>query len=381
MSAISDTPERAQLRQEVHRCLERSTGLRAFIAEHPSGRWYDPDLLRTLTRQLDVAALVVPDSAGGAGGAMADLVAVFEELGAELAPVPLFATVGLAVGALLALERDETAADLLREIAQGHLIATATDIGPGFASDTPLTASRTRSGDWLVSGRRSVVVEGAGSDVILVAAHGADPGDGLTLFAIPTDSAAVRRQAVRSLDLLRGFAAADFVDAPASMLGAPGAWSAARDSAWDLACVILAAEQVGGAQRCLDRALDYAKQRVQFGHHIGSFQAVQHRLVDMLLAVETARSTLLFAADAADGWLTDREPSAASSLTAASSMAKFTCSDAYLTVAGEALHIHGGIGFTWEHDSHLYYRRAKTSALMLGTPALHRDRLAIASGL
>jgi alkylation response protein AidB-like acyl-CoA dehydrogenase len=381
VSAIAETPERAQLRQAVRRCLERSAGPRAFLAEHPSGRWFDPDLLRTLTGQLDVAALVVPDSAGGAGGAMADLVAVFEELGAGLAPVPLFATIGLAVGALLALERDETADDLLLEIAQGHLIATTADIGPGFASDTPLTASRTEAGDWQVSGRRSVVVEGAGADVILVAAHGADPGDGLTLFAIPTDSAAVRRHAVSSLDLLRGFAAVDFVDAPASMLGAPGAWSAARESAWDLACVVLAAEQVGGAQRCLDRAVDYAKQRVQFGHHIGSFQAVQHRLVDLLLEVETARSTLLFAADAADGWLAHREPDAASSLTGAASMAKFTCSDAYLTVAGGALHIHGGIGFTWEHDSHLYFRRAKASASMLGTPALHRDRFAISSGL
>jgi alkylation response protein AidB-like acyl-CoA dehydrogenase len=130
----------------------------------------------------------------------------------------------------------------------------------------------------------------------------------------------------------------------------------------------------------LDTAVTYVKQRVQFDRPIGSFQVVQHRLVDLLLEVETARSTLLFAADAADTWLHRRDAEARESLSAAASMAKFTCSDAYVTVAEEALHLLGGIGFTWEHDAHLYFRRAKTSAALLGTPDAHRDRLAVTSG-
>jgi alkylation response protein AidB-like acyl-CoA dehydrogenase len=171
-----------------------------------------------------------------------------------------------------------------------------------------------------------------------------------------------------ALDLTRPLASITCTAAPARLVGADGGAAAALRVGRDLAMVCLAAEEVGGAQRCLDMAVDYAKTRVQFGRPIGSFQAIKHKCADMLVTVEAARSAAHYAA-----WAASEEPP---ELPLAVSVASAYCADAFFSVAAENIQIHGGIGFTWEHDAHLFFRRAKSSQLLFGSPDSYRDRLA-----
>jgi alkylation response protein AidB-like acyl-CoA dehydrogenase len=321
---------------------------------------------------------------------MGDLVAAFEELGAALAPVPLFATVALATPVLLAAGPGTETARLLRLVAAGATLLSVADIGPTRVRDHGVAAARTAQGGWMVTGRSGLVVEADTADLLIVPAI---TGDGLTLFVVDATASEVQRRRLTSFDLTRGLAEVSFNAAQAQLIGIPGQAPDVLEVAWDLSCVVLAAEQVGGAQHCLDTAVAYAKERVQFGRPIGSFQSIKHRLVDLLLEVELARSALVNAVEAAEGYLSiagpgagasasaDTGPDARRALTVAASVAKSLCSDAYMKVADESLHVHGGIGFTWEHEAHLYFRRAKSSQQLLGTPDVHRDRLSRAAGL
>jgi alkylation response protein AidB-like acyl-CoA dehydrogenase len=191
----------------------------------------------------------------------------------------------------------------------------------------------------------------------------------------------LQRYPCQTLDLTRPLAAMTLDKAEAALVGAESGAEIPLRAALDLALVLMAVEQVGGAQRCLDNTVAYVKQRIQFGRPIGSFQAVKHALVDVLLAVEMARSAADTAVAAADAYLAAPGENRADALALAASLAKVTCSEAYSYTAEETLHLHGGIGFTWEHDAHLHYRRARATELFLGTPDSHRDRLAVCAGL
>jgi alkylation response protein AidB-like acyl-CoA dehydrogenase len=222
------------------------------------------------------------------------------------------------------------------------------------------------------------VVDGHCADLLVVAARapGSTGAEGVSLFAVPADTAGLTRTPLPTMDRTRRLAALALreVRVPASArLGDEGAAAPALQQTLDLACVALAAEQVGGAQRCLDLSVEHAKERVQFGRPIGSFQAVKHMCADMMVAVETARSAAYYAGCvAAEG---------GDELGLVASLAKAWCSDAFFRCAGDAIQVHGGVGFTWEYDVHLYFKRARAGASLLGEPSFHRERVARGIGL
>ncbi|MGV0799261.1 acyl-CoA dehydrogenase, partial [Mycolicibacterium elephantis] len=207
------------------------------------------------------------------------------------------------------------------------------------------------------------VIDGHTANIILAAAN---TDAGISLVAVSADADGLTREPLATLDRTRKVAKVSFDGVPARLIGADGAAAAGLEQAYHLAIVALAAEQVGAAQRCLDMAVRYAKERIQFGRAIGSFQAVKHRCADMLVLVEGARSALQHAAEVPDG----------EQRAVAASVAKMACSEAFLQVALDNMRTHGGIGFTWEHDAHLYVRRAKATQLIFGSPDYHAQRLA-----
>ncbi len=195
----------------------------------------------------------------------------------------------------------------------------------------------------------------------------------MSLFAVEADAAGLTRTPLATMDQTRKQARLEFSATPARLVGEDGGAGPALSRTLDLAAVALAAEQVGGAQRCLDMAVDYAKTRIQFGRPIGSFQAIKHKCADMLLEVESAKSAAYYA-----GWAAAED---SEELPVVASLAKSYCSEAYFHAAAENIQIHGGIGFTWEHDAHLYFKRAKSSELLLGDPSYHRELLAQRIGI
>jgi alkylation response protein AidB-like acyl-CoA dehydrogenase len=275
----------------------------------------------------------------------------------------------LATWALLASGDTGAQADLLPGMAVGETIATlAVPEDDGSWTPEAFRVTARRSGEeYLLDGRKSFVLDGMIAGLVLVAASS---DDGPALFAVDGDAPGVSRQAMQTLDMTRKQAVLTFSRTPGRLVGPPGAAAEIVAQAIRGGVLALAAEQVGGAQRCLDMAVAYAKVRHQFGRAIGSFQAIKHMCADMLLEVESARSAAYRAAwAAAEG---------AADLPLIASLAKAYCSEAYFHVAASNIQVHGGIGFTWEHDAHLYYRRARSAEVMLGTPASHRE---VAAGL
>ncbi|WP_068178525.1 acyl-CoA dehydrogenase family protein [Mycobacterium sp. UM_CSW] len=339
--------------------------LMATDTGHDEASW------RQMASELGLHGIGVPEQWGGAGAGMAELAVVFEEMGRALLCSPFFATVALATQAILASGDEAAAEEFVPGLVDGSATATLILNGQLDAWDpAAVTLRAERHGAaYRIHGEAPLVIDGHTADVILVAAS---TDAGISLLAIRAGAEAVRRTPLAGLDRTRKVAHLGFDGAPAGLIGADGAAAGFLARAADLAVVALAAEQVGAAQRCLDMAVDYAKNRIQFGRPIGSFQAIKHRCADMLVQVEGARSAEEHAADAAG---TDDLPTAAS-------VAKMVCSEAFLQVALDNMRIHGGIGFTWEHDAHLFVRRAKASQLMFGDPDYHAQRLAtLVSGM
>jgi alkylation response protein AidB-like acyl-CoA dehydrogenase len=371
----------ADLRSAVRSCLQRAQGPRSFMADANAPGGYDEDLYRALATEIGITDLLVPTRLGGSGASVHALTAVFEELGYALAAAPVFASAGLAAATLAAAASEGAAtlgaARVGAAIANGQVVTAV--LGPAMRDDLPIQARLTDGAFVRLTGRYGLVVEGVAAATILVPVIGPDGGS--ELYAVDASTPGITRRALTSLDLTRGFAEVSFDDAAGELIASGDSWPRAADAAWDIACVVLAAEQVGAAQRALDAAVAYARERVQFNRPIGSFQAIQHTLVDMLLAVEMARSAMQHAANRADAHLAAPSDDTRRELTLAAASTKATCSDAFVTVAERSLHVHGGIGFTWEHDAHLYLRRAITTQQILGTPAEHRERVALAAGL
>ena len=325
---------------------------------------YDPQTWSQLAGQLGLPGLVIPEKHGGSGAGPVELAVASEEMGRALLCAPFFATAVLAAQALLASGDEAAQEEFLPGIADGATIATVAVCEDDGAWTTDGVATRARrSGDgYVLDGRKSFVIDGHTAGLLLVVAR-ADGGP--SLFAVRGDADGLGRRPLETLDLTRKQAALALDAVPARLIGAEGSAADVVAATLRLGAVALAAEQVGGAQRCLDMSVEYAKIRMQFGRPIGSFQAIKHMCADMLLEVESARSAAYYAAWAAqDG--SDELPLVAS-------LAKACCSEAYFRAAADNIQIHGGIGFTWEHDAHLYYRRAKSTELMLGTPAEHRE--------
>jgi alkylation response protein AidB-like acyl-CoA dehydrogenase len=365
------TSEQEELRSSLRRFLaDKSSSVEVRrLMESDDG--YDPLVWKQMADQLGLQGLAIPEEYGGSGYSAVELGLVFEEMGRALLCAPYFSTVALAAQLLLSVDDEASWQRWLPRIAEGSLIATvAVTDEEGSWDLAAVTTSASQSGDgWTLDGVKMFVVDGRLADLLLVVAR---TDDGLGVFAVDKEASGVTRTALAPLDLTRPLARIELSGAPAQRVGTGDATGAIAH-ALDLALVALAAEQSGGAERALEMAVDYAKIRVQFGRPIGSFQAIKHKCADMLLEVESAKSASYFAAwSAAEG--SDELPVAAA-------LAKAYCSDAFFHVAAENIQIHGGIGFTWEHDAHLYFRRAKSSQLLFGDPQHHRRRLADLVGI
>ncbi|CUR58336.1 Isovaleryl-CoA dehydrogenase [metagenome] len=339
--------------------------LKLFLAEHcdqgvvrrsmDSEIGYDAGLWARLGGELGVLGLTVPDELGGAGAGLVEQAILAEAMGSMLMPGPTFGTVALAIPALEAAG-GPLAQELLPDLVAGR--TTAAYVAPRFGADRAVTEL-----DGRLDGEVRFVVDGAGADVLVVAAVGPD---GTGLYLVDGDDAL--RTPQDTMDLTRRQAVVRFEHTRARPLAHPDLAASVMGSTTASAAVFLAAEQVGIAQHLLDVSVEYAKTRVQFGRPIGSFQAVKHRLADMLVTVEHARSAAYYAAWAAQEGADDAE--------LARSLALAVCIDAATLVAGDCIQVLGGIGFTWEHEAHLYLKRAFGDAALLGSAAAHRDRVA-----
>jgi len=322
--------------------------------------------------QLGLQGLAIPEEFGGSGYSFVELGIVLEEQGRALLCAPFFSTVVLAANTLLHSGDDAAKAAHLPGIASGETIATLAFTEPsGKWDESGITTEATASGDgWTLSGVKSFVLDGNTASLIIVAARTAK---GVSLFTVAGDAAGLTRTALSTMDQTRKQAKLEFANTPATLLGIEGEGWAVLSTVLDLAAVGLAAEQVGGAQKVLEQAVEYAKVRVQFGRPIGSFQAIKHKCADMLLEVESAKSAAYYGLWCA-AEQNDELPSVAS-------LAKAYCSEAYFHATAENIQIHGGIGFTWEHPAHLYFKRAKSSELLFGDPTYHRELLAQRIGI
>jgi alkylation response protein AidB-like acyl-CoA dehydrogenase len=278
----------------------------------------------------------------------------------------------LATNAVLHSGDEAAKKEILPGIASGETIATLALTEPNGKWDlSGVEATATKSGDaWTIDGTKMFVLDGHVADVIIVAAR---TGAGLSLFKVDGAAAGLTRTPLATMDQTRKQAKLEFSGVPATLIGTDGGGEEVLGRVLDLAVVALAAEQVGGAQKVLDMSVEYAKDRVQFGRPIGSFQAIKHKCADMLLEVESAKSAAYYAAWCA-AELNDELPEVAC-------LAKAYCSEAYFHSAAENIQIHGGIGFTWEHPAHLYFKRAKSSELLFGDPTFHRELLAQRLGI
>ncbi len=364
--------EQEELRKMVKRFLEDKspeTEVRRLMAT-PEG--YDTAVWSQMAEELGLQGLGIPEEFGGQGFGPVELYVVFEEMGAALLCAPYFSTVALAANALLNSGDDAAKSAYLPGIASGETIATLAlndDAGSWDLETTGVNATNA-GGTYTLSGVKNYVLDGNTASLILVTAT---TDKGLSLFAVDAAASGLTRTALPTMDQTRKQSRLEFATTPATLVGTDGGASAGLERTLQMAAAALAAEQVGGAQRVLNNAVDYAKNRVQFGRPIGSFQAIKHKCADMLLDVESAKSAAYYAAWAAQE---DNEE-----LPIAASLAKSFCSEAYFHCAAENIQIHGGIGFTWEHHAHLYFKRAKSSELLLGDPAYHRELLAQRLGI
>jgi alkylation response protein AidB-like acyl-CoA dehydrogenase len=379
--------ELTELRDSVRAFLAAKSDEQSVRLATQTERGYDEALWKQMADQLGLPGLALPEEYGGDGFSFAELQVVLEEIGRFLVPSPFLPSVVLAAGAILATGDQVAAQAYLPGIASGKTTAAlAVAESGGLWSFGQLSASarpvkgdseggmgrRAGGGGWLVTGTKQFVLHGATADLLVVAAH---TDSGPSFFAVEGDAPGLTRTALRTLDLTQPMATLALDEVPATLIGAAGAAGPALEAVLDRAMTALAAEQTGAARACLEASAAYARERVQFGRPIGSFQAVKHKCADMLVKVELAQAAATEAARAASG-APDASP-----LPVASAVAHVVCSESFMFVAMENIQVHGGIGFTWEHPAHLYFRRAKASQLMFGGPGVYFEHLLRRSGL
>lgn len=367
--ALSD--EQNELRRTVRAFFESKADEETVRRQLESPQGYDAAVWQQMTGQLGLTGLAIPEEFGGQGFTFVELGIVAEEMGRCLLPAPYFASAVLAANLIMHSGDAAIQGRFLPGIASGSTVATVavTETSGRWRPDDIRTRAECSGDGWVVEGTKSYVLDGCGADVMIVAAR---TDSDISLFAVDEFNTVVRRP-LSTLDPTRRQARIDFDTTPATLIGSVGRGWPVLTRTLALGASALAAEQVGGAQRCLEMAVDYAKVRKQFGKPIGSFQAIRHKCADIYLEVECARGAAYYAVQAA----------AASSeeLPAAASLAKACSSEAYERAAAANIQIHGGIGFTWEHPAHLYYKRAKSSGHLLGDATFHRELLADLVGI
>jgi alkylation response protein AidB-like acyl-CoA dehydrogenase len=364
--------EQEELRKSVRKFLEDKSPETEVRRLMETTEGYDPAVWKQMGEQLGLQGLAIPEEFGGSGYTYVELIVVLEEMGRALLTAPYFSTVALAANTLLVSGDDAAKKEYLPGIASGETIATlAFTEDSGRWDEAGITAEATKSGDgYTINGHKMFVLDGHVANLILVAAR---TPEGVSIFAVDEGASGLTRTPLSTMDQTRKQARLEFANTPAKLIGTAGQGWTVLSKVLDLAAVALAAEQVGGAQKVLEMSVDYAKNRVQFGRPIGSFQAIKHKCADMLLEVESAKSAAYYA-----GWAAAEDND---ELPVVASLAKAYCSDAYFHATAENIQIHGGIGFTWEHPAHLYFKRAKSSELLFGDPTYHRELLAQRIGI
>jgi alkylation response protein AidB-like acyl-CoA dehydrogenase len=369
---LTPTPEQQQLRGNVRRFLERRSTSEQLRGVIDAGRDRDDEVWSQMSSELGLQGIAIPEQFGGAGAGTRELSIVCEEMGRALLVGPYLSSVAIAGQALVACSDVRAKQRWLPGIADGSIIATlaVAEESDRWDGNESTTVANGEGNETTLSGIKMFVPDGGTSDVfVVIAARDRTQG----MFVVERSTAGPAAEPFETLDLTRPMARLVLDRTPATQIDLGDSPSEQIQRIFDLAVIVVAAEQLGGAQRCLEMAVEYAKIREQFGRPIGSFQAIKHRCADLLVLIEAARSALLFAASAADS---DSEETSI-----AASTAKVWCSRAFTSAAKENVQIHGGIGYTWEHDAHLYLRRAKTSEMMFGSPAFHRRRVAALAGI
>jgi len=369
---FSFTDEHEQLRSTLRAFLEKNSDEAAVRSQMATDIGYDASVWEQMAEQMGLAGLIIPEEYGGAGYSFVELLVVMEEMGRALLCAPYLGTAVLAASALLESGEEDLRKDLLVGIAAGQTLATVAHAEPNGVWDIDgieMRAEAKEAGGFELSGTKSWVLDGHVADVILVVAQS---DDGISLFRVEKGAAGLSSSLVPGLDTTRKLAHLEFASTPATRISS-GDQSESMNRVLALTQSALAAEQVGGAQKCLETATEYAKTRLQFGRPIGSYQAIKHKCADMLVEVEFAKSAAYAACFAASENEED--------FLEAASLAKAYCSETYFHAAAENIQIHGGMGFTWELPVHLYFKRAKASELFMGDAAYHRERLADLIGL
>jgi alkylation response protein AidB-like acyl-CoA dehydrogenase len=374
--------EQEELRQTVRRFLEDKSPSAEVRRLMETVEGYDDAVWKQMGQELGLQSLHVPEAYGGQGFTFVELGIVLEEMGRVLLCAPYFSTVVLAANAILNAGTDAQKEALLAGIAAGETRAALAFTEPngrwdatGITLEAKPDGASSGQGTYVLEGTKNFVIDGHTADLVVVVARapGTSGEDGIGFFTVAGDADGLTRTPLATMDQTRKQAKLEFAGVRANALGEPGAGWAALSKTLDQAAVGLANEMVGGGQFVLEMSVQYAKDRVQFGRPIGSFQAIKHKCADMLLEVESAKSAAYYAAWAA---AEDNDE-----LPVVASLAKAYCSDAYFHAAAENIQIHGGIGFTWEHDAHLYFKRAKSSEILLGDATYHRELLAQRIGI
>jgi alkylation response protein AidB-like acyl-CoA dehydrogenase len=361
---FSFSSEQEEFRSNVRRLLADRSPTKEVRRLMETDDGYERDAWGAINSALGLTAIRIPEAYDGYGLNFGDQCIVLEEMGRALLCAPYFATAVLAAGAIINAGTEAEKQALLPGIASGETTATLAwveDNGRWDAEGTMLTATA-KGGDIVLNGHKSYVVDGHTADAIVVLARASQ---GLSLFTVERDAPGLVRRALKSMDPTRKFARLEFNSVAARPLGPAGAAAGPFARTMIEAAVCLANEMVGGAERLREDALAYAMMRMQFGKPIASFQSMKHKHADMLLEVELAKSAAYYAAASLDDGDNDA--------TANAHLAKACASDAYIQTAIHAVQIHGGIGFTWDNDTHLWFKRAKSSEVLLGDAAYHRE--------
>lgn len=370
--SFAPTEEQELIRSTARSYLEDRVGIDAVREVMMSESGFDEAIWKEMA-EMGWTGLVVSEKHGGAGLGAVELSVLLEEMGRRVTPGPFFASAVVATTTIQEMATPEQQAELLPSMAGGETIATLAvfEAPRDWGADRPTTSAERDGDGWVLSGSKRAVLSGSQADVLLVVAA-AD--DDVGVFVVPADAEGVGVEAEPVLDSTRRQASVSFdsVSIGAGALLGSGDTRQSLRRVLALASLHLASEQVGGAQRCLEMAVDYAKTRHQFGRPIGSYQSIKHRCANMLMKVEHAKSAAYHASRVTDDPV---------ELAIAAPMAASVASEAYLWAAGENIQVHGGIGFTWEHDAHIYLKRAKASSLLLGDPRHHRDLLGRAIGI
>lgn len=365
------TEEQEEFRTVLRRFLEDkspTTEVRRLMATEAG---FDRAAWAALNRELGLTAVAIPEDYGGQGFGFIEHGIVLEEMGRALLCAPYFSATAMAAPAILNGGSEDDKRALLPDIASGDSLATlavAEDSGRWDAAGIALTATASDRG-FVLNGHKSFVVDGGTADLVIVAARqpGSTGDEGLSLFAVHGDAPGLQRRPLKTVDETRKLARLSFESVSAELLGEEGAAAGPLARTLQHAAVCLASEMVGGAERLREDTMEYIGMRMQFGRPIASFQAIKHRAADLLLEVELAKSAAYYAAAAAADDADD--------LPAVASLAKAAASDAYMQMAVAAIQLHGGIGFTWDNDTHLWFKRAKSSEAFLGLPGQHREQM------